>query len=362
MAFTGDKRPSRQREKSPGRGDQSDDDSTSSADTATSPDMASGSQPATTPDSGSSPASAQSRFGFLSALTNRWSNQPVITPQVEEELLSMNVETALYPSGSPDAFSPAAYKNLQANATGLLLKMQTAYRQRTTALQDMQAERSAEKEETEEARLRVDHLKMQLEHMASQAVEQEHAMKQLMDELKAERKARRGEQLAREKILAEGSVVSEDLGVDEEERKKWRKSGSTIKSDVSFDTDEESAESESVFSRSRSPTLTTSGTEILDAPSPQGANTPTLSLPPKPKFGKEMSTFQKLMKGISGDSTNDDGRSGACKSCKGQDSTRAWDTVSLLRDENKDLKQRMAQLEVAVEGALDLVNGIGVRP
>lgn len=361
MSFTGDKRPSRQREKSPARGDQPGDDSTLSAEAATSPDTTPGSQPTTTPDSGGSPANTQSRFGFLSALTNRWSSQPVITPQVEEELLNMNIETALYPSGTPDAFSPAAYKNLQANATGLLLKMQTAYRQRTTALQDMQGERSAEKEETEEAHLRVDHLKMQLEHMASQAVEQEHAMKQLMDELKAERKARRGEQLAREKLFAEGSVVSEDLGVDEEERKKWRKSGSTIKSDVSFDTDEESAESESVFSRSRSPTLTTSATEILDMPSPEGGNTPTLSLPPRPKFNKEMSTFQKLMKGISGDSAND-GRSGGCKSCKSQDSSMAWDTVSLLRDENKDLKQRMAQLEVAVEGALDLVNGIGVRP
>lgn len=345
----------------------------------------------TTPKSVTSTTTPQSRLGFFASLTNRLSSGPSpAQPPVDDELLNMNVEAALYPAGSPtngEAFSPAAYKNLQANATGLLLKMQTGYRQRTQALHEMQAERSAEKEEAEESKMRVENLKVQLEHMANQAQDQEQSLKQLMSELQAEREARKEERflrMAHEKILAERSISSEDLEVDEDDQRgKWRKSASTLKSEVSFgDTDEESAENESVFSRSRSPTILTSATEsvqgdlsALSSPQQQqqqqgkgaaaaGSNN-NLGVPPKPKFGKEMSTFQKLMKGISGDGAKDgaDGTGAAdgCKTCRGQEPSMAWDTVSLLRDENKGLKHRVAQLEVAVEGALDMVNGIGVR-
>ncbi|KAK8048417.1 hypothetical protein PG994_010147 [Apiospora phragmitis] len=259
--------------------------------------------------------------------------------------------------------------------------MQDGLRQRTTALHEIQAERSAEKEEAEETRMRVVNLKVQLEHMANQAQEQEQALKQLMNELKTEREARQEERfmrMAHEKIMAERSISSEDLEVGEDEqRNKWRASAGTLKSEVSFgDTDEESAENDSVFSRSRSPTILTSATEsvadvsAVTSPQQQGKaaaaasnNNNNLGLPPKPKFGKEMSTFQKLMKGISGDGGANTGSADAgCKNCSGRDSSMAWDTVSLLRDENKDLKHRLAQLEVAVEGALDMVSGIGVRP
>lgn len=64
---------------------------------------------------------------------------------------------------------------------------------------------------------------------------------------------------------------------------------------------------------------------------------------------------------MTGDSSGDGGGAYGCRKCQGQDSSVAWDTVSLLRDENKGLKHRVAQLEVAVDGALDLVNGIAMR-
>jgi hypothetical protein len=47
-----------------------------------------------------------------------------------------------------------------------------------------------------------------------------------------------------------------------------------------------------------------------------------------------------------------------CRNCRGGQASVAWDTVGLLRAENKGLKERMANLETAVEGALDLVNGL----
>jgi hypothetical protein len=66
-----------------------------------------------------------------------------------------------------------------------------------------------------------------------------------------------------------------------------------------------------------------------------------------------MNAFQKILKGISGEEAG-------CRNCKGQDASVAWDTVGLLRDENRHLKTRVGELEVAVEGALDLVNGLGL--
>ncbi|KAI0128547.1 hypothetical protein BJ170DRAFT_333501 [Xylariales sp. AK1849] len=376
MPLTGDGRGERRQESSPkrfagwlGGGSTPPIDEASSPDTT--PKSRRGMTPTyTTPKSAAS--GTQSRFGFLassvSALTTRLTNQSPASPgKLDDELFNLNVETALVPPESfagHETFSPAAYKNLQANATGLLAKMQNAYRQRTMALHEMQAERSAEREEEEETQMRVDNLKLQLEQMAIKATQQEETMRQMMSELNAERKARNEERMTRDKLSAEGSMVSEDLGVDDEERKKWRKSGCTVKSDLSFDTDSESVESESVFSRSRSPTITTSATESnLDLPLVRGSQgkVPTLGLPPKPKLTREMTTFQKLMKGISGETLREeDEQADGCDNCQGQDASVAWDTVSLLRHENQGLKHRVGQLEVAVEGALDMINGIGL--
>ncbi|KAK0711475.1 hypothetical protein B0H67DRAFT_491438 [Lasiosphaeris hirsuta] len=304
---------------------------------------------------------------FMSAISSRFIAPPA-SPIIDDEICNLNIEAALFPSSSPsspsdrDPFSPAAFKNLQMNALGLLVKMQSAYRDRVATLRELQSEKLAQREELEEAETRAQHLKMQLEGMARKAQEQEKAMQQLMEELNAERKARADERLA---TMSEGSMVSEDLGVDEDrQRRKWRKSGSTIKSEVGFDTDEESAESESVFSRCRSPTLTLNAAmdnNMMDGPAPAQQSRSSSSLAPprhRPGQPQQMSAFQKIIKGIAGE--NEDAGTNGCRNCKGQDASVAWDTVGLLRDENKHLKQRVGQLEVAVESALDLVNGIGL--
>ncbi|ROW12129.1 hypothetical protein VMCG_00547 [Cytospora schulzeri] len=325
------------------------------------------------PAPASAPAPAPARLSLLSMFTR---NTPTaVTPEEHEELLNMKVEEALFPAGSPagkDAFSPAGYKNLQQQATGLLNKMQNAYRQKAQALSHLEKEREADRDELEEAETRATHLKYQLEDMAHKAAEQEQRMKSLMEELAAERRARvddRNSLMKRLPVQSEaGSTISEDLGVDDAEemqKRKWRKSNGT---DTSFETDDDSIslEGESVFSRPRSPSAstytTTRGVEtgsVMDMP----LATPTSTRGPAPnrasvasnrKSTQQMSTFQKLMKGISGDGSD------ACRNCKGQDSSMAWDTVSLLRDENKHLKSRVGELEDCLEGALDVVNGIGL--
>lgn len=319
------------------------------------------------------PAPAPAKMSLLSMFSR---NAPVVLTQAEhDELLNMKVEEALFPAGSPnskDTFSPAAYKNLQQQATGLLTKMQNAYRQKAQALSELEKEREADRDELEEAETRATHLKFQLEDMAHKAVEQERHMKQLMEELAAERRARAEDQSMLKRLPTgiqseAGSTISEDLGVDDAEemqKRKWRKSNGT---DVSFETDDDSisfGEGESVFSRPRSPSASTFTTtrggadnsSVMDMPLPTPTSTrggnvrSSVASSNRKSTTSQMSTFQKLMKGISGD----DG----CRNCKGQDASVAWDTVGLLRDENKHLKSRVGELEDCLEGALDAVNGI----
>lgn len=345
------------------------------------------------------PATSASRFSFLSSPMSALSRLTQSPAQPAsgggggdsgDELSNLNLDAALFPSASPsdrDAFSPAAFKNLQTNAAGLLSKFQAAHRRQTAELRDLRWERTAQADELDEAQTRAALLKMQLEEMARKAEEQEAAMKQLAEELVAEKRGRVEDRIAREKGLAamsglaglttvsEGSTVSEDLGVEDDQRlKKWRKS---------IDTDEESVEDASMFSRSRSPTIAPSVFEGSVAGADTSAQAPPLPLKvvgfgppggaPKARPGQQMSMFQKVLKGISGDPTaaagggrdSDEtfegpgGRRG-CRNCKGQDASVAWDTVSLLRDENRGLKQRVAQLETSVESALDAVNGVGL--
>ncbi|KAI0481730.1 hypothetical protein F4859DRAFT_432275 [Xylaria cf. heliscus] len=375
MALTGDRR------NSPGRfGGRRSGASTPLAEH----DTASLSHQTRTPVDTTPKNATQSRLGFfassVTAFTSRMTS-PTLPPaaKTDDELCDLDIEAALFPASlsSPmdsngEAFSPAAYKNLQTNATGLLHRMQDAYRQRTVALRELQAEREAQQEEMEEMELRARHFRTQLETMAAKAAEQETAMKKLVEELRAEKQARLRDEQQRAKMMLR-AASDEDLGVDEDElqRRRWRASNSTVKSELSIDTDAESAaESESIFSRSRSPTAMTIATEnesCLEVPvtlhtpgsagfQRGGGGASTLSLP-KPKSAQQLTAFQRLVKGISagGESGGADG----CRNCKGRDASVAWDTVSLLRDENLALKQRVAHLDVVVEATLDVVNGIG---
>ncbi|KAK0732798.1 hypothetical protein B0T21DRAFT_412954 [Apiosordaria backusii] len=317
---------------------------------------------------------------FMSAFTSRFTTPTTPTTSVSnmdaaanDELLNLNIETALFPPTSPsagtdrDSFSPAAFKNFQMNAIGLLTKYQTAYKTQAITVHDLQQERSAQKDELEEAETRAKHLKFQLEGMARELAEQEKKMRALSEEL----------QLERERNKAPSVVLSEDLGVDTLRRRKRRSGESWSGEDDEEEEEEvESAESESVFSRCRSPTSTvgtgvsgnnSQGVTMPETPvqgqfSQSRLGTPmtgggSLSTPRQQKPAAAMNAFQKIFKGIAGDGG---GLEGGCRNCKGQDASVAWDTVGLLRDENRQLKGRVGELEGVVEGALDLVNGIGM--
>ena len=122
-----------------------------------------------------------------------------------DEFLTLDVTSALFPSGEPsaqDPFSPAAFKNLLMNAEGLLLKLQTAYKLRTLSLHEISAEKEAMSEELEEAETRAKCLKSQLDDMAHQMSMKDASIADLAAELAAEKQARAEEKLAREQSIA----------------------------------------------------------------------------------------------------------------------------------------------------------------
>lgn len=236
----------------------------------------------------------------------------------------------------------------------------------------MKTERDARAEETEEAEMRVQHLKLQLENLAKQAAEREREMQALLQALDRERRVNAGGAAA--SGAAAAADGSEDLGAEEDQKqlRRWRKSGAFE------DTDEESlGETPSVFSRSRSPTVSTMAASGTETPLSSVAE-PSQLQPPKssassagglkptaagtaPRSAPQQigGAFQKLVKGF----TAGEGSEGAsCRTCRGggggQDGQVAWDTVGLLKEENKGLKLRVSELESAVEMALDVVNGI----
>lgn len=343
-------------------------------------------------------------FGFFAPKSPSKSQQTVQIPAElnDDEFLTLDVTAALFPNGEPsaqDPFSPAAFKNLLMNAEGLLLKLQTAYKLRTLSLHELSAEKEAMSEELEEAETRAKCLKSQLDDMAHQMSIKDSSIAELAAELAAEKQARAEEKLAREQSIAlvkaraerdvkRGSnsnisidTTGEDLDISGSgvgRRRMKRISGDSS----SLSTDGESGsefEADSVFSRSRSPTFTMSsvsvaGTidstpEIMQASFARVVPNPGQN-PGRPKMRQQRSTFQKILSGMGSTAVEAEvererdpyegigmGEEG-CSNCRGKDASVAWDTVGLMRAENKGLKERVGSLEAAVEGALDLCNGL----
>lgn len=334
-------------------------------------------------DSNSTPAKSagSSVFNFFSPKN---SAKPIQLPSDinHDEYLMLDIQSSLFPSGQIE-FSPAAFKNLQINAERIILKLQTAYKLRTIQYNEMKVEKDTQEEELEVAGTRAQSLKLQLEnmaknseHTANKVIEQDIIMEDLVNKLAEEKQARVEERdfhaaQMKARILHRTSCCStteEDLGIPSDTKAKWRKSAST---DTSGDSDDDGASgwSEGVFSRPRSPTLTVStvmtrdsARDTPDIPSSFGrigalqkdaqySSKPTIVVPAKPK--PQPSAFRKML----GMGSSESSPTNACSNCNGQGASIAWDTVGVLRVENKELKSRIGELEAAVDGSLDIVNG-----
>lgn len=297
------------------------------------------------------PSEKSSAMSSISSMISRLTTSQSV-PLPDDQLCTMDLEAALPPPSTPTP-TPEDYHALHIQTLTLLSRFQEAYVAQSATLLDLQAERSAERDEAAQVAARARHLRAQLDDVLARAGEQEAAMAAALDELGAEKRARL--EVEGKAPSAEGSVVTEDLAAEEDQRRE------------SDETDEES-----IFSRSRSPTLaegepasplrsrtTTLAESDRAASPPRARNPPKPAGPairrPAPRPQPRLNAFQKIVRGIAGE--DGDGR---CANCRGGEAGAAWDAVSLLRDENRGLKQRVGALEGAVEGALDVVNGVGM--
>ncbi|KAG9239771.1 hypothetical protein BJ875DRAFT_2825 [Amylocarpus encephaloides] len=344
------------------------------------------------------PAKPQTSFlgGFFSSPKSPEKNiQPLPACIMDDELLTLDIHSSLMPKGTAtDPFSPTAFQNLLQNAEGLLLKLQTAYKNQTLSLHEITAEKSAISEELDEAGTRAQMFRSQLEDMAARVQEQDMAIAELATELSKEKTTRAEEKEARERSISlvksnarklrprsDGGEVEEDLGISNAAsptigNKKWRGSADLS---TEGESDAESGGAESVFSRSRSPTFTMhsvshvatrdSTPEIHQAAFARMVpnNNPPSGRPKQ--IVQQKSTFQKIMQGISATTPTEEkdhfggigmGEEG-CSNCRGKDASVAWDTVGLLRAENRSLKEQVSTMEDGVEGALALCQGYGLH-
>lgn len=323
-----------------------------------------------------------SRFSFFGAKPTAPEQHP--DSAASDELLNLDINAALFPGGPADPFSPSSFHNLLTNAEGLLRRLQTAYKQRTISLHEITSENSAQREELEEAEMRSQHLKLQLDDMAAKVAERDEAVRRLGEELASERQQRRDEEEARKRsIILVGKPrgppqLSDEAGempLPNRQRKK-RDSNRTIASDSGFESEDDCSSAASVFSRTHdttSPTTTTSSTPSAASPeSFQNARSfttvaATRQVPAlRPALGPQRpSTFQKILKGLSTSTTTasdvpdctNHGQWG-CANCQGGHAAEAWSVVGVLKDENQGLKKRVGELEGAVEGCLGIVGGL----
>ncbi|KAF2766760.1 hypothetical protein EJ03DRAFT_254859, partial [Teratosphaeria nubilosa] len=149
-----------------------------------------------------------------------------------------------------DPLSPHAFNELLLNATSLLQRMQSAYREKVEYIASVQPEIDAQKEEVEEAETRSRHLKMQLEDMSFKAADQHKAMQEIAVQLAEERlKAQEVEEAVKKSVrLVRRSTDGTEEGEDEEEEKTTprrgkRQSGDSHASDSGFESDLDYAES-----------------------------------------------------------------------------------------------------------------------
>tara|TARA_R110002003_G_scaffold48_26_gene4173 strand:- start:7078 stop:8682 length:1605 start_codon:yes stop_codon:yes gene_type:complete len=303
-----------------------------------------------TPTKSQQPTAGSKFAWLLSTQKNAAIPPPVPSPvyhNPDDELLNLNIPQALFPHGPADPLAPASFNDLLANAESLLTRYQTAYRQMSTALVDARSEQSAQEDELDEADTRNRHLKMQLQTMAARANEQDEQMRQLMEDLAFERRARQEDEAARKRSLSSVKTAAcEHTGCPASPRRRNRKSNSDISVDSGFDSEAET-DAASVFSRQcMSPT----GTEISSIHESDHDATPQNR---KPQAIERRSTYDKVREG-----PVDLAKGGwGCANCEGGAQAGVWGRLAKEREENHTLRQRVEQLEYAVEGALNVVDG-----
>lgn len=240
----------------------------------------------------------------------------------------MNINTSLFPDGPADPLSPSAFNDLLLNATRLLERMQSAYREKVDYIASIQPELDAQREETEEAETRAQHLKMQLEDMGRRAQEHETAMRQMAAQLAEEKvKAQEAREVARSiRVVAEQDE-------NENTPRRWKRGSAGSASDSGFESDWD-RDTESIVS-SGVPTPRTPPA-ILNAPMFETLDGRIQG----GKLAKQMSFRPNLSRG------------------QAHEAVVSLSMLHQLRDENQDLRRQLDDMHVSLQGCIDYVDDI----
>lgn len=264
----------------------------------------------------SAPPAPASKGGKLSWFQRKASSPVPAPPTVDtskDEILNMNLNSSLFPHGPADPLSPQAFNDLLLNATSLLQRMQSAYKEKVDYIASMQPEMDAQKEEVEEAKTRSEHLKMQLEDIGRQHQEQKQANQELIHAI-SEQKMQLQEAREQGKTIR---VVQDDNNhqIDEDELRRRRKRGSAG-SDSGFESDTETS---SLFSAGFETPVSHRQPNIL------------LTTPDNASFKSQQSS--KRNGGNAGGDAN-------------------------LRAENEALRMQIELMTAQFQGAIDLIEGV----
>ncbi|KAF2756205.1 hypothetical protein EJ05DRAFT_93437 [Pseudovirgaria hyperparasitica] len=290
-------------------------------------------------------------------------SQPARTEDSSDELLTLNVQHALFPHGPTDPLDPASFNDLLEAAENLLQRYQSAYRSQAEQIAELKAEQSVQDEECDELETRSRHLKIQLDDMSARAAEQDAEMQSLQQQLQKERQLRIAEEEAR---------LRRRTSYDQRDDPAWsrrqakRTSNSAISfTDSGFDSDSEGTASSAAslahveacspnwtsYHHTLTPPSTCTLASLQNA-QPQEAIamslTPTRSLQPS----RQQVTSRKMPMHHTrfGDDETDSLRQ----------QSGAFNVIRTVRQENAQLSLQLQACDDAVDDVLDYIRSLGV--
>ncbi|PPJ50726.1 hypothetical protein CBER1_08114 [Cercospora berteroae] len=274
-----------------------------------------------TANSANSASNSSRKVSWFGRKASTPAPQPV---KVEDEMLSININTALFPHGPADPLSPQAFNDLLLNATNLIQRMQIAYKEKVEYLASIQPEIDAQKEEVEEAQTRSAHLKMQLEDTARIAKEQRDVNEELILKLSEEKMKVQQLQEERAKSIRIVRRETEIPEEDEDPNRTIKRSSRGSASDSGFESDADTA---SLFSSG----VETPASQYASRPPTLDHRIDPRYIPARGSVLSQQSTAFSRNEGV------------------------AWATVEKLRNENSDLKAQVVSLQQGYDGVLEFV-------
>ena len=262
-----------------------------------------------------------------------------------DDIQNLDLEAELLPEGRPSGHEAkaAGYDSLLGNSERLSMRLREAYSAKVWEVRAMHEMQKAEMEEMEQAKTRERHLKMQLSEMAGCVAKREDDVKALISEIEREKEKRAGTEsaLRKERSIrvvdsnAGESSVKEHSGplkpkmperekifsADSAERELRMREGD----DICDSSDEGHSDGGSIFDRSTPPS---------EASCPSTA-------PDSEAVANHVSEQRVSQR----------------KSMIWEEAAPYLPPESLLRDENQQLRKRIAELEETVQMCLGLVDG-----